>query len=154
MLNQVQHDEVVVASPWTRFRVSFWDAESSSAWRGSSVTQNTTYTSPWTPKKCVTQNTIPTSPWIIPLHHHEHHPYVTLNLFQGPFFEMLNQVQHDEVVVASPWTPPIRHPEFISGSRLWDAESSSAWRGSGSVTLNSFQGLVFEMLNRVQHDGV
>jgi len=67
---------------------------------------------------------------------------------------MLNQVQHDEVVVASPWTPPIRHPEFISGSRLWDAESSSAWRGSGSVTLNSFQGLVFEMLNQVQHDEV
>ena len=23
--------------------------------------------------------------------------YVTLNLFQGPFFEMLKQVQHDEI---------------------------------------------------------
>jgi len=54
MLNQVQHDEVVVASPWTP------------------------------------------SP---PIRHPEHHPYVTLNLFQGPFFEMLNQVQHDEVGV-------------------------------------------------------
>ena len=44
--------------------------------------------------------------------------------------------------LTSPWITPLRHPEFISGSRLWDAESSSAWRGS-SVTLNSFQGLVF-----------
>jgi ubiquinone/menaquinone biosynthesis C-methylase UbiE len=34
--------------------------------------------------------------------HPKHHPYVTLNLFQGLVFEMLNQVQHDEVVVASP----------------------------------------------------
>ena len=77
--------------------------------------------------------------------------YVTLNLFQGPFFEMLNQVQHDEVVVASPWTPPIhhpehqrsasprttplRHPELVSGSRFWDAESSSAWRGRSGASL-------------------
>jgi hypothetical protein len=45
------------------------------------------------------------------------------------------------VVVASPWTSPLRHPEFISGSLFRDAESSSAWRGGGSVTLNSFQGL-------------
>jgi ubiquinone/menaquinone biosynthesis C-methylase UbiE len=44
--------------------------------------------------------------------HPEHHLYVTLNsfqglvflpsTFQGLVFEMLNQVQHDEVVVASP----------------------------------------------------
>jgi len=48
---------------------------------------------------------------------------------------MLNQVQHDGVVAVSLRTPPIRHPELVSGSRLWDAETSSAWRGGGSVTL-------------------
>ena len=42
---------------------------------------------------------------------------------------MLNRVQHDGVVAVSLRTPPLRHPEFISGS-------------------------LFEMLNRVQHDGV
>ena len=52
--------------------------------------------------------------------------YVTLNLFQSLVFEMLNQVQHDEVVVASPKTPPLRHPEHHF-----------------CVTLNLFQGLSF-----------
>ena len=87
---------------------------------------------------------------------------------------MLNQVQHDEVVVVSPKTPPIhhfehffvtphhlyvtlntkevRHPEFISGSRLCLYVSGS--RILLYVTLNLFQGLVFEMLKQVQHDGV
>jgi len=63
---------------------------------------------------------------------------------------MLNRVQHDGVG-ASPWTPkkcvtlnttstspwitPLRHPELVSGSRLWDAESSSAWRGRSGASL-------------------
>jgi len=46
---------------------------------------------------------------------------------------MLKQVQHDEVVITSPWTSLMRHPELVSGSRLWDAESSSAWRGGGML---------------------
>jgi len=45
---------------------------------------------------------------------------------------MLNQVQHDGVVTVSLRTPPIRHPELVSGSRHHFC-----------VTLNLFQGLVF-----------
>ena len=60
-------------------------------------------------------------------------------LVSGSRLEMLNQVQHDGVVVTSLRIPPLRHPELVSGSRL---------------SPSTFQGLVFEMLNRVQHDGV
>jgi hypothetical protein len=67
---------------------------------------------------------------------------------------MLKQVQHDEVILTSPIhhleqfyvtlnTKEVRHPELVSGYRI-----------CLYVTLNLFQGLVFEMLNQVQHDEV